>query len=287
MAFWTLLACAIGMTLAQDVFPARAVYHDGWYNAVLVACAVVALVIGRRMPAASRLCAGGAALVALAGAASGLLGPDTQVVAGAPGSTIETKEYGTLRFPLDANAIPQRSYTLSAVRSALARDVVHVWAADARGNHLTVTQPSNAAFLSPVLLMQQSVRLAGMGVRTDEFSLPAVSRSVKAVLFEPAQAAQMRTAASFPGKAAVLFAVSDANGQTLHNGLGLVPSGGRKRIAGLLLGADVQAYPALSCASAPYLPLMFLGLIVFAVGVIKPGRLGPGGDASAQERKPG
>lgn len=267
--FWTLLVCAIGMTLAQDAVPGRAIYHAGWYNALAIALAVLAGRGLRKRTLRERFAFAGAALVTIAGAASGLLGPDTQLVIGAPGATIDTRDYGSVAFPLDAHAVPARRYTLWAIFSAQAREVVHVTVSDAGGNHLTVTQPSNATFLSPVLMMQQTARVANMDVLTDEFAVPAVSRAVKAVLFSASQAALLRRAETFAGKPAVLFDVTDAKGRTLPGGLGLVPSGERKTIAGLTFGADVQPYPALEAASAPFLPLLAVGLVLFAFGAFK------------------
>jgi hypothetical protein len=66
----------------------------------------------------------------------------------------------------------------------------------------------------------------------------------------------------------VLFAVSDNADRVLPHGIGLVPSGDRKLIAGLLLGGNVGAYPAIVVASAPYLPLFIAGIIVFIAGVV-------------------
>jgi len=70
-------------------------------------------------------------------------------------------------------------------------NAVAVSAANGRGERLTVTQPSGAAFLSPVLLMEQTQSIAGMDVRYDSFAVPAVNRLVRAVLFNPQQAAQL------------------------------------------------------------------------------------------------
>ena len=267
MLFWSFLVCAIGMTLAQDAVPGRAVYHSGWYNALAIALIVLAARGLRKRTLPQKLALAGAALVTISGAVSGLTGPDTQLVIGAPGATIDTRDYGSVAFPIDAAAVPQRRYGLASIFVAHPREVVHVSVTDAGGNHLTVTQPSNSTFLSPVLMMQQTARVANMDVLTDEFALPAVSRSVKVVLFSASQAAFLRRADMPAGKPAALFDVTDAKGRTLPDGLGLVPSGESKTIAGLTIAADVQSYPALDASSAPFLPLTGAGLLLFGLGV--------------------
>jgi hypothetical protein len=146
---------------------------------------------------------------------------------------------------------------------------VYVEAADAAGNHLTITQPTNATFLSPVLLMQQSTTIAGMEVQYDTFSVPALRRNIKAVLFSEQQASQLRSNPPITGKPAVLFAVSDNADRVLPGGIGLVASGDRKRIDGLVLGATVGTYPAVVVASAPYLPVFAIGLVLLVAGAVR------------------
>ena len=42
MSFWLLVACAIAMTIVQEIVPGRPVYHYGWYNALDIALFVLA-----------------------------------------------------------------------------------------------------------------------------------------------------------------------------------------------------------------------------------------------------
>jgi hypothetical protein len=284
--FWLLLACAMGMAVAQDAYPGASVYHDGWYNALDIAVFVIAAWQLRALQktraqrfSALAVAAFGAAIVVFAGVTSGLMGPDTHTVIGAPGATVRDDDAGgSFSFPLDGDPITLqrgrgtvavgsgRRYTGSFILWQQPRTVVHVDAADARGGHLTITQPTNASFLSPVLLMQQRTTIDGMNVRFDSFSVPALQRNVKAVLFSEQQAAQLHTDPPIVGQPAVLFAVSDTSDRVVPNGIGLVPPGVQKEIGGLRLTATVQQYPVVVVASAPYWPVLLAGLILFFAG---------------------
>src|SRR5947209_8442679 len=223
-----LAAAVIVMAAAEYVAPGKSLYHYGWYNALFVALAIIALLRARsiRTRAAASI-VGGTAIVAIAAAASGLLGPDTTTVIGAPGASVANGDLGgTLQFPVTADAsgetvvrlvrgshatdIGTRRYIANAVLWQEPRTVVYVEARDRRGNRLTVTQPAGSSFLSPVLLMQSTTQVAGMQVAVDSFTVPAANRTVKAVLFTPQQAVQLHTSRPMSGYA-LLFAVSDAS----------------------------------------------------------------------------
>lgn len=265
------------MVLAQDVFPGSPVYHFGWYNAIVVALFIVAVMQKKRdVPAAF-----GCAIIVFAGVASGLMGPDTHTIVGAPGASVRDDDLGgSLVFPLQGNRIMLqrgsssvvvsggRRYTGGFILWEEPRTVVYVTAADLRGNHLTITQPTNASFLSPVLLMQQATDINGLHVPFDSFSVPAAHRTVRALLFGKQQTAQLQNDPAIRGKTAVLFDLADENSREIPGGLGFVPDGGQARIAGLLLGANVATYPAVVAASAPFWPLLLLGLVVIVGGVI-------------------
>ncbi len=239
------------MVAAQDLFPGQAIYHYGWYNAIDAALFVLAaLNLRGRSNSGLIIASFGAAIVVFTGVAAGLMGPDTQTVIGAPGATVRNDDAGgTFVFPISASDAPVqfargssltsidggRRYTGGFVMWQLPRTVVNLDVADAHGNHLTITQPTNASFLSPVLLMQGSTTIAGMDVQYDTFSVPAAARSVKAVLFSAQQAAKLRADPPITGRPAVLFAVSDEAGNMVPRGIGLVASGDRKTIGGLLL----------------------------------------------------
>lgn len=289
IVFWVLIACAAGMTLAQIAVPGSAVFHTGWYNAIDIAALIIA---ASQLRSASASAAGrvqslaivtfGCAVVVIAGAGSGLMAPDTHTIVGAPGAGVRDPDAnGTFVFPLQGNDVHferggsastidgGRRYTANFAFWQQPRTVVNVQAADANGNHLTITQPTNASFLSPVLLMQQTTTIAGMDVSYDTFSVPAASRSVRAVLFTPQQAAQLRSSAIVPGQAAILFAVSDLHDRSIPNGIAVTAPGVPRAIGGLQLSGTVGSYPAIVVASIPYLPVTALGIIVLIFGAIR------------------
>jgi hypothetical protein len=290
--FWILLAVSVAMTLAQDAAPGAAVFHYGWYNALDAAAFIVAAMQLRslrktyaaKMPGLA-IAAFGAAIVVFAGVASGLMGPDTHTVVGAPGASVRDDDAGgsflfplqgtTVRFERGRSAVAidgGRRYTGGFILRQQPRTVVAVTAADPKGNHLTVTQPTNPSFLSPVLLMQQTTAIAGMDVQFDSFSVPAMSRSVRAVLFSAQQAAQLHSPAIVAGQPAVLFSVTDQRDKEVPNGIGIVAPGAQRLIGGLLLGATVQTYPAIVVASAPYLPVVVAGLLAIVAGIFMSAR---------------
>ncbi|HEX8805648.1 MAG TPA: hypothetical protein VF741_01820, partial [Candidatus Aquilonibacter sp.] len=192
---------------AQILVPSRTLFHTGWYNVALAALAVWAIVGLRRMP----LVAFGVAVIAFAGIASGLLGPDPRTVIGAPGTSVRVDEAGgALVFPLvqadastvmlergsSAAPIGDRRFTATALLRSVPRSVVAINAFDRRGAHLTITQPTGSAFLSPVLLMENTQNIDGLDLPFDSFAVPAAHRIVRAVLFSQAQAASMPALAS-------------------------------------------------------------------------------------------
>ncbi|HEY8314234.1 MAG TPA: hypothetical protein VIG51_08645 [Candidatus Baltobacteraceae bacterium] len=281
------IAVAIVAVLAQDVLPGRALYHYGWYNAIVAALTIYAISrlrgVRRAHPRATGAFAVllfGTGVVVFAGIAGGLLAPDTQTLVGAPGASVRSADLGgTLAFPLapsDPIALERgrstiligggRRYTGGFVLWKVPRSVVYVEAQDAGGNRLTITQPSNATFLSPVLLLQQTTHIAGMTVPVDTFAVPAARRVVKAVLFSAQQAAQLHTTPPIVGSPAVLFAVSDQNDRILPGGIGVLATGQRRALAGLRLRGDVRTYPAITVASAPYLPVLVIGLALALAG---------------------
>ena len=269
MRFWLPLLAAVLMVFAQVAFPGASLYHTGWYNVLDLLLFVLAVAQRSR----NLIAAFGAAVIVLAGVSAGLMGAQTQSIAGTPGATVYGPDAGgSLHFPLRGTRVAfargssnvviadARRYSGAYVFWQTPREVVSVVAQDRRGNPLTVTQPSNDSFLSPVLLMQQQTTIAGMNVHFDTFSVPAMQRDVRAVLFSSAQAAQLHTAAPLRGPA-VLFDVAPSN-RAGSEGIGIVPSGGSAEIGGLILGARVLRYPAITIASAPYLPALAIGILV-------------------------
>jgi len=288
-----LATIAVAAVVVQEFVPALDTYHAGWYNVAIaaeIAIAFEALRRARRKRLAAMrgtaIALAGAAVVALAGIAAGLLGPDTQSVIGAPGTAVAQRDLGgNIIFPLtprpdggfvvslarEGRALPigpRRRYLAAFVLRQKPRTVIAVSAADSRGGQLTITQPSGMAFLSPILLLQQQTRIANMLVASDSFAVPAARRLVKAVLFTPEQAAQLHARNVIAGQPAVLFAVSDQNDRPEAGGIALTTSGRQRLVDSLRLRPVVEQYPMVIVASEPYAPLVILGLAVFSFGVV-------------------
>ena len=277
------------MTIAQDAYPGSPVYHYGWYNALDIVLFILAAwqlrSLRRTVPhafGALTIAAFGGAIIVFAGAASGLMGPDTHTVIGAPGATVRDDDTGgSFTFSLSGSTVTfstghgttsidgGRRYSGAFILWQEPRTVLAIDAGDARGNHLTITQPTNASFLSPVLLLEQHTTIDGMDVAFDSFSVPAMSRNVKAVLFDAQQAAQLHTDPPIIGQPAILFAVADSHDRVLKNGIGIAPPGVSKIIGGLTLSASLSSYPAIVVASAPFWPVLVIGLIVLIFGGVR------------------
>ena len=292
-AFLAPALVAVSMVVSQLILPGKAEYHAGWYNVLLVALVAVAAIAARRYFAAlqtsrARLAAwavvAGAVICAAAGVASGLFGADTRTYVGAPGQRMRADDLGgSLVFPFaeDAGAEVALERPLhrpiaiggnarnagSFILRARPREIVFVEARDARGNRLTITQPTGAVFLSPALLMQQRQTIAGMDLPFDSFAVPAARRIVKAVLLDPQQAAMLSQAAALPGKGAVLFAVDDENDRPLPHAIALSAGGRPAAAAGLILQGTVATYPAVEAVSSPALVAVAAGTLLALAGL--------------------
>ncbi|HVR45086.1 MAG TPA: hypothetical protein VMT95_00385 [Candidatus Binatia bacterium] len=296
-AFAIVALAVVAGVAAEIAIPGRGVYHAGWYNVALVALAILALVAARRRfraattPRARAAVVGitmGTAIVAIAGVASGLFGPDDQTIVGAPGQRVRVEGLGVLSFPLTASPASGVEVTLerplrpalpigtrprdagSFILRGVPRDVAYVEARDPRGGRLTVTQPLGAVFLSPVLLMQHRQNIAGLDLPFDSFNVPAARRVVKAVLFSPAQAAMLLHGRARAGEAAILFAVDDENERLLPHAIALSDGGRPVRAGGLLLSAMAQSYPAVEVVSAPNLIATALGTLLVFCAIVAP-----------------
>jgi hypothetical protein len=287
---------AVAAVLVELAVPGRAVYHAGWYNVGLSALVILTIAASRRRFREARTPRARLAIVALvagvattgiAGAASGLLGPDDQSFVGAPGQRIRVEGLGVLVFPLAATELPSdaRVALERLVRGPIEVDgqprdagnfilwtspraVAYVEARDARGNRLTVTQPAGSAFLSPVLLMQHRQTIAGLDLPFDSFNVPAAHRVVKAVLFTSAQAAMLLHGAGRPGESAVLFAVDDENDRPLPHAIALSAGGQTVSAGGLLLRGTVATYPSVEIVSAPNSVVTAMGTLLALAGLV-------------------
>lgn len=289
------LACiCLVAVVVQDVFPGRSWYHTGSYALLLFgACALLVWRLQKRLRVADArvrpltLVTAGALIGGAAGLASGLLGPDTRTFTSAPGASVALAEPpGTLRFPFDPSpeeravtvrfetadgrtiTLPEnrRRYIGGFVMWGAGRQVAVVAAADLQGRRLTITQPSNASFLSPVLLFTQSSRVGGRVLPVDSFAIPAAQRVVKTVLLSATVLAQMRGHPEVVP--ALLVAVEDERGRLLRGAIRLIPSHTHSAVGGVIIGDSIADYPQVVVAAAPYLPVLILGVAVFGAGLI-------------------
>ena len=289
---------AIALVLAQDLYPRTGLYHTWQYALALAIALVVVLAyangarrgadgtVGKRLAWAMA----GAALVAAAGIGAGLLGPDTATVIGTPGTVNPIPALGAAAFfaPADGAAIGQGSGGVTLRRRdagevALAgearrvlgesllyldpRPAAYVEAYDERGAHLTVTQPTNSAFLSPVLLFRDRQRIGAISVPLDTFATPARKRVVRALYFSPSELAQFQHVAGAVDGArpALVVTVADDAGRPL--GITLVASGRDTTVAGIRIRATLGSYPALAIAAAPPTWALVTGIALFGLGV--------------------
>lgn len=278
------VACSIAiasLVIAQYAAPAWSGFHTWQY------AAIVALALGGVLTYPWKLREGGdgifgvplgiamagASIVAITGLACGLLAPDAQTLSRAPGAVAPLPDANAAAFfpnvdPAsvaqgdDAIVVRRRrgnavNLALGQVRfiggdalRAVPRAAAYVEARDLRGEHLTITQPANSAFLSPLLQFPQSVQIAGQTIPSDEFATPAARRLVKAFYFSgdaTAKAAVRR----FAGEPAVLFAVNDDGGKLLRGAIGFATSGEEIALGGLRLRPTIGAYPALEVSPVP------------------------------------
>jgi hypothetical protein len=286
---------AIVLTVAQDVFPARDWYH-GWQYTTILAIAIVVMCAHLRRawrgddgPNGKRiaLALAGAIAVAVAGLLSGLIGPDDVTVLGAPGTVTPVPDLGAAAF--FAQADPQsvaRGDAVVTLRRRNAADVVvgtrpmpvGLWVAftqsrpaayievrDDRGERLTITQPNNPQFLSPVILFRQSQAIHDQTFPFDTFAVPGAHRVVHILYFSPAALAALPRDPSVPApkEPGAILSVADDNGA--QHGITMAPSGRPVSIAGLRITATLGTYPILQLASAPQPYVVVAGLALFVL----------------------
>ncbi len=290
---------SVASVLAQDVAPQWSGFHT-WQYAAMLALGAVAIggyaLAGRRGEdgtTGARLVVAmvGALVVIAAGVASGLLGPDTEIVSRAPGTVAPLGDVGAAAFfPIaDAAAIARGDgHVLLRRRGADPTDVApgarrfvgateveltprtaaYVEARTTKGDHLTMTQPTNPAFLSPVLLFTQQIALAGKMLPADSFAIPALHRQVKAFYFASGAPGATGAAHGQPaGAASVLFAVDDDDGRLVPGGIGFAPAGESVDLGGLRLRATLGTYPALAISAVPLTPALLLGCALLVAGL--------------------
>ena len=147
----------------------------------------------------------------------------------------------------------------------LPRDVVYVEARDLRGRPLNGYAAAGSGLSLSVLLMQQHQTIVGMDVPFDSFNVPSAARVVKAILFNPQQAAAFLHDPSIAG-GAVLFAVDDENDRPLPHGIAMSAGGREVRAANLRLRGEIVSYPQVEVVSAPNLAVVLIGLLLLLAG---------------------
>ncbi|HEY0384291.1 MAG TPA: hypothetical protein VGC72_19035 [Candidatus Elarobacter sp.] len=289
-------ALVIALAAAQDLYPRTPLYHT-WQYALAVAIGLVVTfayangarrgadgVLGKRL----LLAMAGAMVAGVAGLASGLLGPDTTTIVGTPGTVVPVPALGAAAFfgAADADAIARASAGVILRRKNAgdvvlgppahrvvgeslvyleARPAAYVDVYDERGAHLTVTQPTNTSFLSPVLLFRQRQRIGALDVPFDTFATPARHRVVRALYFTPSDLAQFNHASADMKRPGVVLTVADDAGKPL--GITLAVTGQDVSIAGLRVRATIGAYPALAVAAAPPTWALVAGVVLFVLGL--------------------
>ncbi len=286
---------AIVLGVAQDVLPGKAFYHT-WQYAALLAIAMLVIasyawsarsgadgIAGKR----TALAIVGALVVAGSALTAGLIGPDTQVVSGSPGTVVPiidlraaaffgqadpaTIARGDATVVLRAKDAPQIDipahgyrYLGTSIVYLETKPAAFISASDLRGNHLTVTQPTNTMFLSPVLLFPSTQPIKDKVFPLDTFALPALHRVARVLYFSADDAATFNHLGS--RQPALVVSVNDDSGQTV--GLTIVPSNREITVGGFRLTATLGAYPRVVVASAPHPAFIIGGIGLFLIGVI-------------------
>ncbi|MDB5028373.1 MAG: hypothetical protein JWO66_2062 [Candidatus Eremiobacteraeota bacterium] len=290
---------SIALVAAQDLYPFTPLYHT-WQYALALALGLAVIVAyanavrrgddgvaGRRLLVALA----GAALAVVGGLASGLLGPDTAGVIGTPGTVVPVPTLGAAAFfgPGDGETVARGASGVTLRRRnageiALAgsarrivgesliyldqRTAAYVETFDDRGAHLTVTQPTNPSFLSPVLLFRQRQQIGAFDVPFDTFAVPARHRIVRALYFTPDQLARFghQDASVDKTRPALILTVADDAGRSL--GIMLAGSGQTVALGGIRVRATLGTYPALAVAAAPPTWALVAGIALFLGGIV-------------------
>jgi len=300
VALVVLALVAIGATLAQDVAPGLDAYHSWQYATGLGFAALLLLAALWRALRSGRLggrrfafALAGALTVSIGGLASGLLGPDTITVRGTPGTVTPVPDLGVAAFfgQTDAAGIAAGTAAITLrSRSAAPVDIepghpiygsmsveylvpapaAFIDAHDSHGNHLTITQPQGAAFLSPILLFPADQPIHGTTFPIDTFAVPAFARIVRTLYFSPAAEKQFPHA-NFKGPV-VLFSMTGDDGA--QAGISIAESQKPVVVGGITLEATIGTYPRLAVASAPPLAASSIGIAAFlaALGALSMAR---------------
>jgi len=288
----------IALVLAQYVVPTWPGFHTWQYSAALAlgAIALIGYVVNaskrKEGEAGMRLIVAmlGALVVCAAGVASGLLGPDSETIARGPGTVLPLPDVGAAAFfpNVDAAALArgdervvlrrknggsldlgpgERRLLGSAAVESKPRLAAYIEARDPGNDHLTITQPTSVAFLSPVLLFPQTVAIDGKIYPADAFALPAIHRQVRALYFSKEAAASTHRS-TVAGSDAMLLAVDDDANRSIKGGIGFATSGTEITLGGARLTPTIGTYPILVISAVPFPLALALGGLLFIVGLV-------------------
>lgn len=289
---------AIALTVAQDAYPARDWYH-AWQYITILAVALVVMALhawrawrglegahGKRFAVALA----GAFAVGAAGLLSGLIGPDNVTVFGTPGTVTPVPDLGAAAFfaPVDPQTLPHGDATVTLRRRdappveigprptpiglwvafTQLRPAAYIEVRNAHGDRLTITQPNNPSFLSPVILFRQQQQIHDRTFPLDTFAVPALGRIVHVLYFSPADLAAFphEPGATLPTEPGAILSVTDEAGAQL--GITMAPSGRETDIAGLRVTLTLGSYPVLEAASAPQPFVLLGGIVLFLIAGI-------------------
>ncbi len=284
---------AIALTAAQDVRPGLDIYHT-WQYAALMSIAIIMLVnyawgarTGRDGSNGQRFAVGvlGALVIAVGGLLSGLIGPDTIAVGGSPGTVTPVPDLQAAAFfsAADPQTIARGDATVSlrqkgadpmfvpaggrvyigtSIAYLESRPAAYIVAHDTHGNRLTVTQPNNATFLSPVLLFAQTQPLRDKNYPLDTFATPGLHRIARALYFSADDAQTFNHLGA--KQPALVLSVNDDAGKSV--GLTIAPSGKPVIVGDLQVTATLGTYPKLMVASAPHPAVFAIGMLLFIGG---------------------
>jgi hypothetical protein len=289
---------ALVLTAVQDVYPGRDWYH-AWQYTVVLAVALLVLAThawrawrGLEGPHGKRfaLALAGAFAVGVAGLLSGLIGPDDVTVFGTPGTVTPVPDLGAAAFfaAVDPATLPRGDATVTLRRRdappaeigprptpiglwiafTQRRPAAYIEVRNERGERLTITQPNNSSFLSPVILFRQQQQIHDRTFPLDTFAVPALGRIVHVLYFSPADLAAFPHDPStpLPTEPGAILSVTDEAGAQL--GITMALSGHATDIAGMRVTLTLGTYPVLEAASAPQPVVMLAGSVVFLIGGI-------------------
>jgi peptide/nickel transport system substrate-binding protein len=288
----------IALVLAQFIAPTWPGFHTWQYSAALGlgAFSLISYVVtaskGKEGERGTRLVIAmlGALVICAAGVASGLLGPDSETIQRTPGTVLPLPDVGAAAFfpNVDAAAVArgdervvlrrkngssvdvgpgERRFLGTAAVEAKPRTAAYIEARDRRNEHLTITQPTSPAFLSPVLLFPQTVAIDGTVYPSDTFAIPAIHRQVRALYFSKDAAANTHRSA-IAGHEATLFALYDDTQRQIKGGIGLVASGAEITLDEARLKSTLGTYPILVISAVPFPLALWLGGLLFVAGLV-------------------